>query len=528
MLGLELVVLLGLATLLGDVLSKHVRITPPVVLLVAGVLLGFIPALREVHLRPDVVLLLFLPVLLYWESLNTSLNQVRIHLRGIVLLSTVLVIVTAASVAATAHALGLPWGPAWVLGAAVAPTDATALGIVGRLLPRSQVTVLRAESLVNDGTALVVYGVAVGIATGREHLVASHVGWLFVRAYVGGALVGAAIAWMAVWARRRIREDPLQGQSLMLLVPFTTYLIAEEIGASGVVAVVVCGLIMSQVVPRVVRADMRLQANAFWTVATHLLNGSLFVLVGLELHSSGKRLSAGDLSWTVFTALAATAVVIGVRLCHLYASAYLIRLLDRRPKQRMLRFSNRSRLVSGLCGFRGAVSLAAVLAVPLHNASGAPFPDRDVIVFVTGGVIVLTLLQGLVLPAAVRWARLPRDTTPEQERHLAETIATQEALEALPRLAAALGVGDDVAERLRAEYENHLTFLRARVDGDEAHPVLRKEREYRALRLALVASRRATLVRLRDERRIDDTVLRELVTRLDNEEVGLAPHRPPD
>jgi len=149
-------------------------------------------------------------------------------------------------------------------------------------------------------------------------------------------------------------------------------------------------------------------------------------------------------------------------------------------------------------------------------------------VFVTGGVIVLTLLQGLVLPAAVRWAQLPRDTTPEQELHLAETIATQEALEALPRLTATLGISDDVADRLRVEYDNHLTFIRARADGDEEHPALRKEQEYRTLRLALVASKRATLVRLRDERRIDDTVLRQLVTRLDNEEVGLAPHQPSD
>jgi monovalent cation/hydrogen antiporter len=162
-LGLELVIALGLAVLAGNSLAHRYRIAPPVILLAAGVLLGFVPALRGVELPPDVVLLLFLPVLLYWESLITSLREIRFNLRGIMLMSTVLIIATAAAAAATAHALGVPWGPAWVLGAAVAPTDAIAIGVIERLLPRRQVTVLRTESLINDGTALVVYGLAVGI-----------------------------------------------------------------------------------------------------------------------------------------------------------------------------------------------------------------------------------------------------------------------------------------------------------------------------------------------------------------------------
>jgi CPA1 family monovalent cation:H+ antiporter len=153
-LGLELVIALGLAVLVGNSLARRYRVAPPVLLLAAGVLLGFVPALRAVELPSDVVLLLFLPVLLYWESLTTSLREIRFNLRGILLLSTVLVIVAAGAAAAIAHALGVPWAPAWVLGAAVAPTDATAVGVVERLLPRRQVTVLRAESLINDGTAL--------------------------------------------------------------------------------------------------------------------------------------------------------------------------------------------------------------------------------------------------------------------------------------------------------------------------------------------------------------------------------------
>jgi CPA1 family monovalent cation:H+ antiporter len=522
MLGLELVVLLGLAVLLASTAGQRLRIASPVVLLAAGVLLGFIPAVRDVHLPPQMVLLLFLPVLLYWESLTTSLREIRSNLRGIVLLSTVLVIVTAAAVAAAAHALGLPWGPAWVLGGAVAPTDATAVGVVSRLLPRRDVTILRAESLVNDGTALVVYGLAVGITVGQEHLSTVHVGWLFIRAYVGGVLVGAAIAWIAAQVRAR-QVDPLHGQVTMLLIPFTAYLVAEEVKASGVVAVVVAGLIMSQVAPRAVRADMRLQATAFWTVATWLLNGALFVLVGIELQSAVRGLISTQMSRACAIAVVVTAVLIVVRFAFLFASAYAIRALDRRPAQRQRRVSHRARVVSGLSGFRGAVSLAAALAVPTTLNSGAPFPDRDVIVFVTGGVIVLTLLQGLVLPAVVRWAHLPADTALQAERQLAITVATEEVLADLPKLAERLGTTPDAVERLRREYENTLRLAQARDSGDEDHPALTFEQDYKALHQAAIAHKRATVIRLRDERRIDDTVLRQLQAQLDLEEVRMNP-----
>src|SRR3954462_13554088 len=185
MLGLEAVVVLGAALLAGSVLARRARIAPPVLLLACGLLLGFVPALRQVHLPSEAVLLLFLPALLYWESLTTSLREIRSNLRVIVLSSTLLAIATAASVAVAAHALGMPWGPAWVLGAALAPTDATAVGMLARALPRRTVTTLRAESLVNDGTALVIYGIAVGITVGQQNLGFWPVSWLLVLSYGG-------------------------------------------------------------------------------------------------------------------------------------------------------------------------------------------------------------------------------------------------------------------------------------------------------------------------------------------------------
>lgn len=521
MLGLELVVVLGAAVLTCGVLAPRLRVPPPALLLACGALLGFVPALRQVHLPPEVMLLLFLPALLWWESLTTSLREIRRYLRAIVLNGTVLVLATAAAVAVTAHALGLAWGPAWVLGAAVAPTDATAVGVLARALPLRTLTVLRAESLVNDGTALVVYGLAVGVTVGEEQLGVAHVSWLFLLSYGGGMAAGLATGWLAVQVRRRL-DDPLQENVVFLLTPFTAFLLAEAVHASGVLAVVACGLLMSQAGPRVGRAGTRQQAQAFWSLSTFLLNGALFVLVGLEAQAAVRNLPSVALARGLVAVAAVSATVIGVRFAWLFTTPYLIRLLDRRPQQRQLRVGPRGRVVSGVAGFRGAVSLAVALAVPEAVASGQPFPDRDLIVFVTAGVIIVTLvLQAPLLPAVVRWARLPPDTSLEAERHLAETLATQEALDAVPQVAAEVGADPEVVDRLRREYEERLAVLRADGAGD-GEPALRHDRHYAALRLALLARKRATVLRLRDERRIDDTVLRQVQARLDIEEVRLS------
>ncbi|QKV67629.1 Na+/H+ antiporter [Streptomyces harbinensis] len=523
MLALVLVVLLGTALVLGHTTARRLRVAPPIVLLLGGLLLGFVPALREVRLPPETVLLLFLPALLFWESLTTSLREIRSNLRPIVLLSTVLVIATAGAVAVVGYLLGLPWGAAWVLGAAVAPTDATAVSVLARALPRRTITTLRAESLVNDGTALVLYGLAVGITVGAEHFTVPHVTALFLLSVAVGALSGVVVAWIGVRVRGLL-ADPLLGNVALLIIPFTAFLLAEVVHSSGVLAVVVCGLIMSQAGPRVASAEVRRQAIAFWSLATFVLNGSLFVLVGLQAQEAVRELTSAGLARAALAVAAVSAVVIGVRFLFLFTSPYVIRLLDRRPRQRARRVGARTRVVSATAGFRGAVSLAVALSVPRTLDSGAPFPERDLIVCVTCGVIAVTIVvQGLLLPVVVRWARLPPDTGVEAERQLAETLAAEEALAALPEVAAGLGTAREVLERTRREYETHLAVLRAGTgDGDgEDEAALRHDRHYTELRLAMIAHKRATVLRLRDERRIDDTVLRQLQSRLDIEEVRL-------
>jgi monovalent cation/hydrogen antiporter len=282
LLALEFVVAVGSAVLLGSVVARRTALAPSVVLLLIGVLLSVVPAFRGVGLAPDAVLLLFLPALLYWESLTTSLREIRRFLRGIILTSTVLVVVTAGVVAVVVHAFDLAWGPAWVIGAAVAPTDATAVASLRGSLRRREITVLRAESLINDGTALVVYGLALGVTTGEGGFGGWQLTGRFVLSFGGGLALGLATGWVMYQVRTRL-ENPLQGNTATLLTPFVAYLAAETVHASGVLAVVTCGLFMSQVAPRAISALTRQQSQAFWTLATFLLNGSLFVLIGLQI-----------------------------------------------------------------------------------------------------------------------------------------------------------------------------------------------------------------------------------------------------
>jgi monovalent cation/hydrogen antiporter len=509
-------VVLGVALVVCGALARRYPIAPAILLVLVGVLIGFVPHLRLAQLPPEVVLLVFLPVLLYWESLTTSLREIRNNLRVVVLTSTVLVFVTAAAVAVVAHAIGLEWGPAWVLGAALAPTDATAVGVLASKLPRRTVTTLRAESLVNDGTALVIYGLAIGVTVGEEHLTPVHVSGLLLLAYGGGLLAGVLMGLVSWQLRRRI-EDPMLDNIAMLVTPFAAFLLAESIDASGVLAVVACGLFMSQVTPRITSAVTRQTSVPFWTVSTTVLSSALFVLIGLEAQSAVRELSSVTLLRAGVDILLVTAVVIGVRWIWLYTTPYIIRVLDRRPAQRLRRLGARQRSVSGVAGFRGAVSLAAVLAVPQTLDSGAPFPDRDLIVVITSGVIVLTLLQALLLPRVVRFARLPADTSVTEERQYAEVFITDAAIDSITDTASELGTDDRVVERVRTEIEKRRKVLAA--DGDEVDQVVRHDDQYASLWLALIARKREALLELRDEQKIDDIVLRQVQTQLDIEEV---------
>ncbi|MDM7890129.1 Na+/H+ antiporter [Curtobacterium caseinilyticum] len=526
MLGPELVVALGLAIALTAAVADRIKVAPPVLLLAIGALLAFVPTFGKVELPADAVLLLFLPALLYWESLTTSLREIRKNLRGIVLMGTLLVVVTAGVVATLLHLLGLPWGPAWVLGAAVAPTDATAVGVLTKMLPRRNVTVLRAESLVNDGTTLVVYGIAVAVTVGTQELTFWGVSGMLVLSYVGGVAAGLLAAWLGSLVLRRVDTVVLENL-VTLLVPFAAFLGAEAIGASGVLAVVAAGIVVSQVAPKLDRAETRQQVRAFWSFLTYLLNGALFVLVGIEAMVAARQLGAAELWTGVGLVLAVSVVLVLVRFAFEGSIGGTVWLVTRRfggePRE-----GRRDRLVSGFAGFRGAVSLAMAVAVPRTLESGGAFPDRDLIVFVTAGVVVVTIVgQALVLPAVLRRAALPEDESVGEERRYAERTAVEEALDALPRLARKAGADRATVDRVRKDLEAHLDVIQAREEDEENHPALQRHDATVALELALVRHKAATLLRLRDDDEIDDLVLRQVRAGYDAEEARLEGSSPP-
>ena len=456
--GLEVTVLLGLTILVGTLLAPRVRLALPLVLVILGLALGFIPPLREVQLPPETVLLLFLPVMLFWESLTTSLRSIRRDFRYIVPMSTLLVVASAFAVAGIGVLFGMPWEIALILGAAVAPPDATAVAALGRLLPRRMFMKLKAESLTNDGTALVLYAIAVSLAMGGQVTPLS-VTWDVVVSYVGGIAAGIVVAALATLLLRRISSTIVINVTL-LLVPFSAFLIAELVHASGVLAVVVAGLIVAWVSPRVTTAASRRQADAAWPFGVFLLNGALFVLIGLEVQFVAHEISAAAIGRLVLVTLAVWATLFAVR----YVFQLLNVLFQRRPAERPPRGArSRARLVSTVAGMRGAVSLAIALSVPTGVSEGSVVGGRDEIVFVTAGVILLSLLvQAPLLPALVRWARFPVDHAEDEEYELAERAISGAALAALDDLAAEHGIGQEVRDRVRAEGYQALEFANAR------------------------------------------------------------------
>lgn len=521
MLGLVVVVVLATTVLIGTSLGGRYRVAPPVLLIVFGSLLGFIPALSEVHLDPDFVLFVFLPAILYRESLTTSMREIRANLRVISLTGIVLVIVTTVTTAYGLIALGVDSKAAWVLGAALAPTDAAAVAGLAKRMPRRTLTTLQAESLINDGTSLVLFALAVEAASHPKPVGFLDLTGKFVGSYAGGMLSGFAVALVVVWLRRRI-DDPMREGAISVLTPFAAFLLAEEIHSSGVLAVVVAGLVMAYEGPRVVRARSRLIESAFWDQLTFLLNGSLFTLLGMQIPSAARDLDSTSLLAAIGLAFGATALLIGTRIAWVLVTPYIIRAIDRRQSQRAKRVGIKPRLASGWAGFRGAVSLAAALAVPLTLDSGERFPDRDLIVFVTSAVILITvLLQGTTLPAVMRWAGLTEDQARLDELELARRQATEAAIEAMPRIAAELGVHDELLERFRYEYEEHAKLILLDAESEDGIRVAEERELIRQLRLGVLEHKRQHVTAMRDRRVIDDIVLRELQLTLDIEELRL-------
>ncbi|MDG4824562.1 Na+/H+ antiporter [Asanoa sp. WMMD1127] len=516
--GLLVVVTLAATVIVGTTIGRRYSVAPPVLLIVMGALLALIPQLSDIRLPASAVLLIFLPGILYWESLNTSLREIRANIRVILLSAIGLVIATMVILSYSLQAIGVAAAAAWILGAVLAPTDAAAVAGLAKRMPRRNLTTLRAESLINDGTALVLFAVAVGmLVDGTSPSLLAITGDL-IWSIVGGLIAGLVTGGFLIWIRRRI-DDPLREGGLSILTPFAAFFVGELIHASGVVAVVVVGLVISYAGPRVIRARSRVQAFAFWNLSTFIVNGSLFVLVGLQIPAAARRIDGDQMSRAVGIAFAAAAVVIVTRLVWIHLMAVLIRIFDRRAVQRTRRLNWKVRTAYGWAGFRGAVSLAAALAVPSVLSDGTPYPDRDLIVFVTSIVILVTiLLQGLTLPMVARWAGLAGDRARIDEARHARVRAAEAGLAALPAVARSLHAPAFMTDRVRADYEAAANEARG---GDGRAELTNAEQLERRLRLGVLEHERLAVTAMRDRREIDDIVMRELQAGLDATELAL-------
>ena len=531
MLGhLELWVLGLLVAVAGLVmLSNYLRVPYPVLLVLGGLALGLIPVVPNVELPPDLILLIFLPPLLYSSAFFSSPRDLRANLRPIAFLSIILVLLTTFTVAVVAHAvIDLPWAAAFVLGAIVSPTDpVAATAIAGRLgAPRQIVTILEGESLINDGTALVLYRVAVSaVVTGAFSPL--YAGLEFVLYGTGGVVVGLLVGWVISQMRRWI-EDPLVEITVSLFTGYAAYIPAEELGASGVLAVVAAGVYLGWRNPETTAPYVRLQAFSVWEALPFLLNSVLFILVGLQLPNILGRIS-GDYPATSVLLYATLVIlaVIGTRLLWAFPAAYLPRYLSRRLREREPYPSWRYVAVISYTGMRGAVSLAAALAIPLTVQSGAAFPGRDLILFLTFCVILATLVpQGLTLPFIIRRLGLAGEKGDEEREEIeARLRAAEAALEKIDELEDEEQVREDTAQRMRDLYEYRRRRFTARVEGqlenDEDEDYEERSLAYQRFRRELLGAERAALLQLRREGRLSDETRRRVERDLDLEDARL-------
>jgi monovalent cation/hydrogen antiporter len=505
-------------------LARRLSTPYPVVLVLGGALFGFVPGLPEVKLNPNVVLVVFLPPLLYGAAFFANLGDIRANLRGITLSSVGLVLATMVVVAIVAHELisGLSWAAAFALGAVVSPTDPLAAASIMRRLevPRRLISAVEGEGLFNDATALVAYRIAVGAVVGTSFSLAS-AGLRFVAGAAGGVAIGLAVGWIIAWIRERT-EDAQVSITISLLSGYAAFIPADALGLSGVLAAVTAGIYMGIRGPSIIPARTRLQGFMTWDILDFLLNAALFVLVGLQLRQVVNGL--GDTSPATLAGYAAAvcAVVIVMRVVWFFTVPYLIRAIDRRPAQRLRRIGARQRFVAAWSGMRGAVSLAAALALPLHTHAGAPFRDRNLLIFLTFAVIFATLiLQGLTLPAVIRRLGVTADDSESDEELRARLIATKAALAQIDALAEEEWTRDDSVDRMRRADEYRKRRLAARAGKVEDDGYEDRSLAYQQMVQSVLAAQRDSLVRLRDEREISNEVMNRVIRELDLEESRL-------
>jgi monovalent cation/hydrogen antiporter len=505
-------------------LAPLLQVPYPILLVLGGLALGFVPGIPHVALRPDVVLVAILPPLLYSSAFFTSLRDLRRNVRPLSLLAVGLVFTTTVSVAAVSHAAisGLSWPVCFLLGALVAPTDAVAANAIATRLgiPRRLTTLIEGESLINDATALVAYQFAVAaVLTGSFSL--WHATWRFAVDVAGGIAIGLAVGFVLREIRRRLDHSPTE-IAIALLSGYFAYLPAQAAGVSAVLAAVTVSVYVGWYTPELTTVQTRLQGDAVWSILTFMLNALLFGLVGLQLRPILDSLSGLSTGTLIADAAIVSGAVIGTRLLWVYPATYLPRLLSRRIRERDPYPPWQYPTLIGWTGLRGAVTLAAALALPLTTRSGAPFPHRDLLIYLAFCVILATLVvQGLSLPLLIRLLRLEEDGSAAKEETKARIYAADAALARLEELAGEGWVRDDTAERMRGLYRFRRSRFSARFDSEDDGSIEQRSQDYQRLRRELLDAERRAVVDLRRQGKINDDVMNVVQRDLDLEDARL-------
>jgi CPA1 family monovalent cation:H+ antiporter len=521
----ELVLICLVAVALLAIVARKIQVPYPILLTVGGGVLALVPGLPAIHLDPQLVFNLFLPPLLYPAAVYTSWRDFRANLRSILPLAIFLVLLTMTGTAYVFHALtGLPLAVGFVFGALISPPDAVAALAMtkGLKVPRKIIVILEGESLVNDATSFISFRFAVAaVLTGSFSLGQASVRFLLVAA--GGIVVGLATGWLATQVQKRLDDPPVQ-TVFSLLTPYVAYFSGEKLHVSGILAVVIAGIYYGWRAPRVLSGRMRLQAVPVWQMVVFILNGILFMLIGLQLPQVIHALSPDSAMTVAKLAILVLLVIVLIRFVWMFGANYFIRLFNRVFHHRTPPLWKHTAFIAWT-GMRGADSLAGALAIPFVLPNGAPFPGRDLILLLTFCVIFGTLVvQGFTLKPLIRWLKIVDDHVPEKEERMARLQANEAALARIEEMGSSSQARPENVERLRSEYADRIRQL----SKDTSHgETIRRlfSRDFEELAREALETERDTVITLRNDEAIDDEVLRHIQRDIDLAEARLQRQR---
>ena len=518
-----ILLLLAVVTVLAEVTDK-IKIPYPVLLVLAGIGISLIPNLPVVEMSPEVIFLIFLPPALYSSAWTTSWPDFKSNIRTISLLAVGCVLFTTTVVAAIAHYAipGFGWPESFVLGAIISPPDAVAASAatVGLKVPKRLITILEGESLVNDATGLIAMRYAIA-ATSTGTFIFWLAGINFIYVAGVGIVIGLAVGQLFFWIHKITPDNPTTDTVMTFIAPYVAYVVAEHpmLHVSGVLAVVSCGLFLSQRSSQIFKHEARMQAWATWDTVTFILNGLIFILIGLQLPHVLSNITQHSFATLLWYGVAISLATIVARILWVYPGAYLPRFFSKRIRERETRPPAANVFIVAWSGMRGVVSLAAALALPIVFGDGTAFPNRDLIIFLTFAVIFSTLVfQGMTLPGLIKKLGIQPDPSTKEIEDKARYAMAASLIEHIEENYS-LGLDDRILNKIKVKYE--MRIQRLKKEPDEKKLTEEQIKQFLDIQHGLISQERMFLENMRKKGEIGDEALRKIERELDLEESRL-------